>query len=277
LTEGQSEVALQAIELGAAEVISKPKIGVKRFLEESLVQISDAIRAAYAAGVKRPKLTPRTIPPRHSADVVLSAGTGRAGATSGNAVIVVGASTGGTEALRLFLEAMPHDTPGIVIVQHMPEHFTKAFARRLNSTCTIEVKEAENRDAIKPGRALIAPGNHHIMLKSASSGYFVEVVHGPLVNRHRPSVDVLFRSAARYAGSAAVGVIMTGMGDDGAAGMDEMHQQGSVTLAQDEATCVVFGMPKEAIDRGAVSRVLPIHALAPAALAATRTARSKAR
>ena len=273
LTDGQSDVALQAIELGAAEIVTKPKIGVKQFLEESLVQISDAVRAAYAAGVERPRFSSRSIPPRNSADAVLPRAKGSRPASTTDKVIVVGASTGGTEALRVFLEAMPVDAPGIAIVQHMPEHFTEAFARRLDGICAIEIKEAEDHDRVLPGRAIIARGNHHLVLKRGGSGYYVEVVHGPLVNRHRPSVDVLFRSAARYAGTNAVGVIMTGMGDDGAAGMDEMHQQGAFTLAQDEASCVVFGMPKEAIDRGGVSRVLPIESLAPAALNAAKSER----
>ena len=177
-------------------------------------------------------------------------------------VVVVGASTGGTEALQLFLEAMPADTPGIVIVQHMPEHFTAAFANRLDKLCRITVKEAEDGDSVIRGRALIAPGNKHTLLKRSGARYYVEVKDGPLVSRHRPSVDVLFRSAARYAGKNAVAAIMTGMGDDGAKGMKEMHDVGAKTIAQDEASSVVFGMPNEAIKLGGVDRVLPLEKIA---------------
>jgi two-component system chemotaxis response regulator CheB len=181
-------------------------------------------------------------------------------------IVIVGASTGGTEALRVFLEAMPLDAPGIVIVQHMPEHFTKSFAMRLDSICRISVKEASDNDTVVCGQALIAPGNRHALLKRSGARYYVEVKDGPLVNRHRPSVDVLFRSAARYAGKNAVGVIMTGMGDDGARGLLEMKEAGAYTLAQDEHSCVVFGMPKEAIRMNAANKVLPLNELAPAVL-----------
>ena len=180
--------------------------------------------------------------------------------------MVIGASTGGTEALKTVLEALPADTPGIVIVQHMPELFTRAFANRLDGLCNITVKEAETNDTVIRGRALIAPGNHHLLLKRSGARYYVEVKDGPLVCRHRPSVDVLFRSAARYAGQNAVGVILTGMGDDGARGMLEMKQAGAMTIAQDEATCVVFGMPKEAIKLNGVDKVLPLQSVAGAIL-----------
>jgi two-component system chemotaxis response regulator CheB len=185
-------------------------------------------------------------------------------------VVVIGSSTGGTEALKALLEQLPADTPGIVIVQHMPELFTKAFANRLNGLCAITVKEAEPNDTVIRGRALIAPGNHHLLLKRSGARYFVDIKDGPLVCRHRPSVDVLFRSAARYAGQNAVGVILTGMGDDGSRGMLEMKQAGAKTIAQDESTCVVFGMPKEAIKLGAVDKILPLQNIAGAILAATR-------
>jgi two-component system chemotaxis response regulator CheB len=177
-------------------------------------------------------------------------------------IAVVGASTGGTEALRFFLEAMPLDAPGIVIVQHMPENFTASFAKRLDNLCSISVKEAENNDTVIRGRALLAPGNHHLLLKRSGARYYVEVKDGPLVCRHRPSVDVLFRSAARYAGKNAVGVIMTGMGDDGARGMLEMKEAGAFNIAQDENSCVVFGMPKEAVKLGGVDSVLPLGTIA---------------
>jgi two-component system chemotaxis response regulator CheB len=173
-------------------------------------------------------------------------------------VIVVGASTGGTEALKSLLETLPPDAPGIVIVQHMPELFTRAFANRLDGLCAITVKEAETNDTVLRGRALIAPGNHHMLLRRSGARYFVEIKDGPLVCRHRPSVDVLFRSAARYAGPNAVGVILTGMGDDGARGMLEMKQAGSFNIAQDEASSVVFGMPKEAIKLDSVHKILPL-------------------
>jgi two-component system chemotaxis response regulator CheB len=176
-------------------------------------------------------------------------------------VVVVGASTGGTEALRTFLESLPADCPGIVIVQHMPEGFTRAFSQRLDGLCRITVKEAENNDTVVRGRALIAPGNHHLLLKRSGARYYVEVKDGPLVSRHRPSVDVLFRSAARYAGKNAVGVIMTGMGDDGAHGMLEMKQAGALNIAQDEASCIVFGMPNEAIKLGGVDYIKPLDAI----------------
>ena len=179
-------------------------------------------------------------------------------------VIAVGASTGGTEALTTFLKAMPVDCPGIVIVQHMPEKFTTSFANRLNEICKSSVKEAANGDAVIRGHALIAPGNYHLLLKRSGARYYVEVREGPLVNRHRPSVDVLFRSTARYAGANAIGIIMTGMGDDGAHGLKGMKEAGAKTIAQDEQTCVVFGMPKEAIKLGAADLVLPLEQIGPA-------------
>jgi two-component system chemotaxis response regulator CheB len=177
-------------------------------------------------------------------------------------IVSVGASTGGTEALREFLEAMPANSPGILIVQHMPEKFTASFAERLNRLCRITVKEAADGDSVIRGQALIAPGNKHMLLKRSGARYYVEIKDGPLVSRHRPSVDVLFRSTARYAGKNAVGVIMTGMGDDGARGMLEMKEAGAFNLAQDEESCVVFGMPAEAIKRGGVDQVMPLARLA---------------
>jgi len=178
-------------------------------------------------------------------------------------VVAIGASTGGTEALREFLQAMPLDAPGMVIVQHMPEEFTARFAERLDQICRITVKEAAEGDSVIRGRALIAPGNRHLLLKRSGARYYVEIRDGPLVSRHRPSVDVLFRSAARYGGRNVVGVIMTGMGDDGAKGMLEMKQAGAFNIAQDEASCVVFGMPAEAVKLGAVDRILALGQLAP--------------
>jgi two-component system chemotaxis response regulator CheB len=260
LTEKGSETAMKALEYGAVEIIQKPRIGTKLFLEESRVRICDAVKAASQA--KLGKISTRSlVAPKLSADVMIDKPASSAMIQTTEKVIVVGASTGGTEALRIFLESLPADCPGIVIVQHMPEGFTRAFAQRLNGLCRITVKEAADNDTVVRGRALIAPGNHHTLLKRSGARYFLEVKDGPLVCRHRPSVDVLFRSAARYGGKNVVGVIMTGMGDDGAQGMLEMKQAGAFNIAQDEASCVVFGMPNEAIKRGGVDLVLPLAAI----------------
>ncbi|MEW5746879.1 MAG: chemotaxis response regulator protein-glutamate methylesterase [Nitrospirota bacterium] len=255
LTEKGSETMIRALEYGAVDIIQKPRMGTKQFLEESRIAICDAVKAAAMAHVKKISETAHQVTPKLTADAVLAKPTSKAMIQTTEKVVVVGASTGGTEALRAFLEAMPPDAPGIVIVQHMPERFTASFAQRLDTLCSITVKEAEDNDTVLRGRALIAPGNRHMLLKRSGARYFVEIKEGPLVCRHRPSVDVLFRSAARYAGSNAVGVIMTGMGDDGARGMLEMKEAGAYTIAQDEASCVVFGMPKEAIKLGAVDKV----------------------
>lgn len=262
LTEAGAETTLRAIEYGAIEIILKPRLGAKEFLHEAKVRICDAVRAASMARVKPVPVRPHEVTPKLSADVMIPRPTTRAMIRTTERIVVVGASTGGTEALRAFLEAMPLDAPGIVIVQHMPEHFTAAFAKRLDGLCRVSVKEAENNDTVIRGHALIAPGNRHTLLKRSGARYYVEVKDGPLVCRHRPSVDVLFRSAARYAGENAVGVIMTGMGDDGAKGMLEMKTAGAYTIAQDEATSVVFGMPNEAIKRGAVDKIAPLGAIA---------------
>ncbi len=269
LTDAGSETALKALEYGAVEIIQKPRVGTKQFLEESRVRICDAVKAAAQAKHKLYHITHanRPVPPKLTADAILAKAnlTSEAMLKTTEKVVCVGASTGGTEALSFFLQAMPLDSPGIVIVQHMPENFTKAFATRLDGICRISVKEAEDNDTVIRGRALIAPGNHHLLLKRSGARYYVEIKDGPLVSRHRPSVDVLFRSAARYAGKNAVGVIMTGMGDDGAKGMLEMKEVGAYNIAQDEESCVVFGMPKKAIDLNAVDRVLPLSAI-PAAV-----------
>lgn len=256
------ETTLKALEYGAVEIIEKPRLGAKLFLEENSVLICDAIRAASMSRLQRIPLMRMKITPKLTADAVIAKSSTRAMIKTTEKVVVVGASTGGTEALRVFLEALPMDCPGIVIVQHMPENFTAAFAKRLNSTCSVTVKEAENDDSVIRGRALIAPGNHHTLLKRSGARYYVEVRDGPLVCRHRPSVDVLFRSAARYAAKNTVGIIMTGMGDDGARGMLEMKEAGAVNIAQDEATSVVFGMPNEAIKRGGVDKILPLDSIA---------------
>ncbi len=266
-TEDGSGNAIKALEYGAVEIIQKPKLGTKQFLEESRLRIGDAIKAAYLSRNRlaklRPKAGPMEVAPKLTADVILpKPGPERVLVETTEKVVVVGASTGGTEALREFLEVFPEDAPGIVIVQHMPEHFTAAFAKRLDSLCRINVKEAEDNDTVIRGRALIAPGNKHTLLKRSGARYYVEVKEGPLVCRHRPSVDVLFRSAARYAGRNAIGVIMTGMGDDGSRGMREMHDAGAYTIAQDEASCVVFGMPNEAIKHGGVDSVISLLGIA---------------
>ncbi len=265
LTEKNSELALKAIEHGAVEVLNKPRLGVRQFFEEARIRITDVVKAAARARISRKKVIPappvrhRPVEPKLNADAVIPRiRPGQSVFQTTDKVLVVGASTGGTEALRILLESMPLDAPGIVVVQHMPEHFTTAFAQRLNNLCRISVKEAADRDPVLKGHALIAPGNRHILLKRSGAKYLVQVKDGPLVSRHRPSVDVLFRSAARYAGSNAIGVIMTGMGDDGARGMLEMHQTGAHTIAQDEASCVVYGMPKEAVKLGGVDQVLPL-------------------
>ncbi len=261
LADMGSETALKALEYGAVDIITKPKMGTKQFIEESHIMICDTVKAAASARIQR-HIPRREVAPKYSADVILERPPSRAMVQTTEKVVVVGASTGGTEALKLFLEMLPEDTPGIVIVQHMPEHFTAAFAKRLNNSCRVTVKEAEDNDTVVRGRALIAPGNRHTLLKRSGARYYVEVKDGPLVSRHRPSVDVLFRSAARYGGKNIVGVIMTGMGDDGAKGMREMHDAGAVTIAQDEASCVVFGMPHEAIKQGGVDKVLPLDRIA---------------
>jgi len=260
LAEEGAQSTFKALEYGAVDIITKPRLGTKQFIEDAHVTICNAVKAAAQARLSVLRAS-QTVEPKLTADAILSPAT-HAMAETTEKVVVIGASTGGTEALKTVLEALPADTPGIVIVQHMPELFTRAFANRLNGLCAITVKEAESNDTVIRGRALIAPGNHHLLLKRSGARYFVEVKDGPLVCRHRPSVDVLFRSAARYAGRNAVGVILTGMGDDGAHGMLEMKQAGAATIAQDEATCVVFGMPKEAIKLGGVDKVMPLGAVA---------------
>ena len=292
MAESGSANALTALEYGAVEIVEKPKMGTKRFLEESRVRVYDAVRAAYASrhGLRRlpgapaapaappsrsrpPSPAPRSslglteIEPKRNADVVIAPPDGRRVPETTEKIVCIGASTGGTEALREILQAMPLNAPGIVVVQHMPEKFTAAFAQRLNSLCEITVKEAENNDSVLTGHALIAPGNRHMVLKRSGARYYVEIREGPLVSRHRPSVDVLFRSAARSAGPNAIGVIMTGMGDDGAMGMREMHDAGAYTFAQDEATSVVYGMPNEAVKRGGVDESVALGKISRAILA----------
>ncbi len=252
LTEKGGELALEALDAGAVDVMCKP--GSAYSVGDMSVELVDKIKAAARVQVARRdgQAGSRMKPAQQQLSLTRTT----------NRVVAIGASTGGTEALTQLLTAMPANAPGIVIVQHMPEHFTKSFAQRLDELCNIEVKEAEHNDRITPGRALIAPGNYHMLVKRSGAVYYVEVKSGPLGSRHRPSVDVLFKSMARYAGRNAVGVIMTGMGADGADGLKEMRDQGADTIAQDESTCVVFGMPKEAIARGGVGQVAPLGQIA---------------
>jgi two-component system chemotaxis response regulator CheB len=275
LTEAGSETLMQALEAGAVDIILKPRIGAADHLAESSNRICEVVKSAALArvGGRRPRAAMEVSAggpeKKLTADAMLPPPTGRAMAKTTEMVVCMGASTGGTESLRVVLEALPANSPGIVIVQHMPEKFTAAFAKRLNSLCAVEVKEAVDGDAVLRGHVLIAPGDKHMMLERQGARYFVSVKGGPLVSRHRPSVDVLFRSAARSAGSNAVGVIMTGMGDDGAMGLKEMKDANAFTIAQDEATSVVFGMPKEAIARGAATKIVPLNAIATEVLRAT--------
>lgn len=261
LTEKGTQVSLEALAAGAVAIIAKPKLGLKQFLVDATDDLVAVVKTAARANVK--KLQAVLVAEKYSADVIMPAADKLAPLLkTTERVVALGTSTGGTQALEFVLKSMPRVCPGMVIVQHMPEMFTAAFASRLNSVCQIEVKEAQNKDRVLPGRALIAPGGKHMLLRRSGAQYFVEVMDGPLVNRHRPSVDVLFRSVAKCAGSNALGIIMTGMGDDGAAGLLEMRTAGAQTVAQDEDSCVVFGMPKEAIKRGGVVKTVALTALA---------------
>jgi two-component system chemotaxis response regulator CheB len=261
LVESGSETLFQALEAGAVDVICKPRMGVVEHLAEQHQRIRDTVKAAARARVS-PRRANATVPQKLSADAMLPPPKSGAMARTTERVVMIGASTGGTEALREVLTALPANAPGIVVVQHMPENFTRAFAQRLDGLCEVSVKEAEHGDTVMRGHVLIAPGGRaHTMLERQGARYVVAVREGPAVSRHRPSVDVLFRSAARNAGSNAIGVIMTGMGDDGARGLKEMHDAGAHTIAQDEATSVVFGMPAEAIALGAADRVAPLSAI----------------
>jgi len=256
VAERGASLAMEALREGAVDVITKPKIGVRDFLHESAVQLLDCVWSAAEARVFKRGATPSATPPK------VAETTKR----YENRVVAIGASTGGPDALSHFLSAMPADCPPIVVVQHMPAMFTKAFAERLNRDCAIRVKEAEHGDALEPGRALIAPGGLHMEVIHRRGRLQVAISDGPLVSRHRPSVDVLFRSVAYAAGAQAIGIIMTGMGNDGEEGMALLKAAGAQTLAQDEASCVVFGMPKEAIGRGCVDHILPLEELAPVSL-----------
>ncbi|MDN3575532.1 chemotaxis response regulator protein-glutamate methylesterase [Chitinimonas viridis] len=278
LTEKGAAITLEALSSGALGIITKPSIGVRDFLQDSSSDLISAIRAAYAATGRLKLLrsmpaTPSAAPPakqpatpmsfvtekiqspKLTADAILDAPNGMPVVGQTERIVAVGISTGGVQALEQILPMLSADCPALAIVQHMPEKFTATFAARLNTLCRIEVKEAQNNDKLLRGRALIAPGGKHLLVKRAAGHYYVEVIDGPLVSRHRPSVDVLFRSVAKCAGRNALGVIMTGMGDDGAKGLKEMRDSGAATIAQDEASCIVFGMPKEAIRLGAADNV----------------------
>lgn len=260
LTEKGAETTMQALASGAVGVAAKPRLGLKQHLQDASEDLIHMVRAASRANVKKIR-APSAPPPKLSADAILPQSI-QAMARTTDMVVAIGTSTGGTQALEAVLASLPRVCPGIVVVQHMPEKFTEAFARRLDGVCQIEVKEAKSGDRVMPGRALIAPGGRHMLLKRSGAQYHVEIVDGPPVSRHRPSVDVLFRSVAQCAGRNALGIIMTGMGDDGANGLLEMRQAGAATIGQDEATCVVYGMPKEAAKRGAVEKTVPLSAIA---------------
>ncbi|MCX7169777.1 MAG: chemotaxis response regulator protein-glutamate methylesterase [Proteobacteria bacterium] len=265
LAEKGAETTMEALAAGAVAIITKPKIGVKQFLQNASNDLVTAVRTAARSNVRNIQPGGLASPsPKLTADAMLAAraATPTAMSKTTESIIAIGTSTGGTQALEVVLTMLPAVCPGIVVVQHMPEKFTALFADRLNTLCQVEVREARNNDRVIPGRVLIAPGGHHMMLRRSGAQYIVEVADGPLVNRHKPSVDVLFRSVAQVAGKNALGIIMTGMGDDGARGLNEMHQAGAKTVAQDEATCVVFGMPKEAIKLGGVDKIVPLEQVA---------------
>jgi two-component system chemotaxis response regulator CheB len=259
LTDKGAEVTMQAMSAGAVDIITKPKVQLKGFLQDHKTLLLDTIKAAAAARVHKMRTPTAHLEPspKLRADAVLSSSLKPMSETT-DRVVAIGTSTGGTQALERVLTALPRSVPGIVIVQHMPEQFTAAFAARLNNLCEITVKEAENNERVMPGLALIANGGKHMLLRRSGAQYRVEIKDGPLVSRHRPSVDVLFRSVANAAGRNALGIIMTGMGDDGAHGLREMHTAGAYTIAQDEKTCVVYGMPKEAVKLGGVDIEVPL-------------------
>ncbi|WP_262964634.1 protein-glutamate methylesterase/protein-glutamine glutaminase [Methylobacter psychrophilus] len=262
LTGKGAETTMQALAAGAVSIVTKPKIGLKQFLQDDSENLLAAVKAAARANLRRlVKSSAVTVSAKLTADAILPAALNAMAETT-DRVVAIGTSTGGTQALEFILTALPRVCPGIVIVQHMPEKFTGAFATRLNSLCQIEVREAANGDRVMPGRALIAQGGRHMLLKRSGAQYYVEIVEGPPVSRHCPSVDVLFRSVAKCAGKNALGIIMTGMGDDGAKGLKEMFDMGASTLGQDEDSCVVYGMPKEALKLGAVNRELPLSQIA---------------
>jgi two-component system chemotaxis response regulator CheB len=259
IAERGSQKAIQAMEYGAVDVILKPQINTTQSLEDVKIMLCDTVKAASKVKLKR--ISPQkkaNVTPKLDADAVISKKNYISSVITSNKIIALGASTGGTDAIANILQNLNKDCHGIVIVQHMPEFFTKAFADRLNDLYEPYVKEAEDGDIIKKGCVFIAPGNKHMLVKNNGLNYYIEIKDGPLVNRHRPSVDVLFRSVAQCAGKNALGILLTGMGDDGAKGLLEMRESGAFTIAQDANTSVVFGMPKEAIAIGGAEAVLPI-------------------
>jgi two-component system chemotaxis response regulator CheB len=285
LTEKGAATTLEALAAGAVAIVTKPKLGLKKFLEDASADLVGAVKTAGHANVSRLKASLRSagahassgavmnnrvaagggmhaVPQKNTADVVLAPPGSHAMKETTERIVALGTSTGGTQALELVLTALPRACPGIVVVQHMPEKFTAAFAARLDSLCQVSVQEAVHGQRLLPGHVLIAPGGKHMMLRRSGAYYYTDVTDGPLVNRHKPSVDVLFRSVAKFAGANAIGVIMTGMGDDGARGLLEMREAGAMTAAQDEASCVVFGMPKEAIALGGAKNILPLTRIA---------------
>jgi len=263
LTERGAETTMQALAAGAFTFITKPKVALKEFLTDSASELIHAVKAAAASNPKllKPVEQRPVVTRKLDANAVLPPPPAQAMSRTTESVVAIGTSTGGTQALEAVLCKLPRVCAGIVIVQHMPEKFTASFAERLDSICQISVREAKQGDRVVPGSALIAPGGKHMALVRSGAQYHVNVIEGPLVNRHRPSVDVLFRSVASQAGRNAVGIIMTGMGDDGARGLKEMRDAGARTFGQDEATCVVYGMPKEAVKMGAVETVVPLQAI----------------
>ncbi len=267
LTGKGTETSMQALAAGAVSIVTKPTVGLKQYLQDASDDLIHAVKAAAKANMRR--LAPLSTAPKLTADAILSAPSSAMAQTT-DTVVAIGTSTGGTQALEAVLTRLPRVTPGIVIVQHMPEKFTEAFANRSNELCQIEVREAKHGDRVMPGRALIAPGGRHMLLKRSGAQYHVDIMDGPPVSRHRPSVAVLFRSVAKCAGKNALGIIMTGMGDDGARGLREMREVGARTLGQDEASCVVYGMPKEAMKMGSVERELPLHEIPAAVLSVMR-------
>ncbi|MFZ6801804.1 protein-glutamate methylesterase/protein-glutamine glutaminase [Undibacterium sp. Di24W] len=266
LTEKGAATSMQALAAGAVAIVTKPKAGLKNFLEIDAGDIVQAVKAAAGANLRPLRgmgISPM-VPAKIKIDEVmpaLNASLNSAMSVTTDKLVAIGTSTGGTQALETVLTKLSRTAPGIVIVQHMPEKFTEAFADRLNKICAMEVLEAKNGDRVIPGRALVAPGGRHMQVKRSGAQYHVEILDAPPVNRHRPSVDVLFRSVAKCAGNNALGIIMTGMGDDGALGMRDMHDAGAETIAQDEKSCVVYGMPKEAVKLGAVDKVVPLNTI----------------
>jgi two-component system chemotaxis response regulator CheB len=269
LTEAGCQTTLRALELGAVDFFTKPKIDLREGMEEQTLDLVAKVKGAATARVRSSRLRVpgsglNSKPETRNSQPLVSAG---AMIKTTDTIIAIGASTGGTEAIRELLEVLPPNTPPIVITQHMPEKFTKTFADRMDTLCRIRVKEAEDGDSVLPGYALIAPGNYHMTLTRSGARYAVQLNQDPPVNRHRPSVDVMFHSVAKHAGANSVGVILTGMGGDGAAALLEMKKAGAYTIAQDEGSCVVFGMPKEAIKLGGVDKILPLSQISASVLA----------